>query len=140
MVMNPYEVLGVQPGADAEEIRRAYRAKAKLYHPDLHPNDPYAARKMSALNEAYDLLQDPGKYEAQKQQQAREESYRRQDPYENPFGAYTYTYSYRPQDHQNGDAHRPDASALRTAAKIFFGILALQWLLRLFMSCALWGA
>lgn len=59
MNKDPYTVLGVSRGATPEELKKAYRAKSKLYHPDLHPDDPYAAAKMSELNEAYDLLTDP---------------------------------------------------------------------------------
>lgn len=58
---DPYRVLGVSPSATPEEIKKAYRAKTKLYHPDLHPNDPNAADKMSEVNEAYDILTDPRK-------------------------------------------------------------------------------
>lgn len=58
---DPYKVLGVSPGATPEEIKKAYRAKTKMYHPDLHPDDPVAAAKMSEVNEAYDILTDPKK-------------------------------------------------------------------------------
>ena len=36
---DPYEVLGIQRGASDEEIKKAYRAKCKRWHPDLNPND-----------------------------------------------------------------------------------------------------
>ena len=39
---DPYEVLGIQRGASDEEIKKAYRAKCKRWHPDLNPNDPTA--------------------------------------------------------------------------------------------------
>ncbi len=68
MVTDPYEVLGVSKDATPEEIKSAYRKKAKQYHPDLHPNDPTAAQKMNEVNEAYDMLTNPGKY-AQRAQQ-----------------------------------------------------------------------
>lgn len=61
MVDDPYKVLGVSRDAGKEEIKKAYRKKAKEYHPDLHPDDPEAARKMNEVNEAYDMLNNPGK-------------------------------------------------------------------------------
>jgi molecular chaperone DnaJ len=61
-MIDPYKVLGVSPSATPEEIKKAYRSKAKQYHPDLHPNDPDAARKMNEINEAYDILSNPEKH------------------------------------------------------------------------------
>ena len=78
MVTDPRKVLGVSETASQDEIKRAYRRKAKECHPDLHPNDPDAAKKMNELNEAYDMLMNPEKY-ANRQQQ--------QNPYGgNPYG------------------------------------------------------
>jgi len=74
-MIDPYKVLGVSPGASQDEIKKAYRKKAKEYHPDLHPNDPDAARKMNEINEAYDLLQNPEKYRAQQEQEQRRQQY-----------------------------------------------------------------
>ncbi len=56
MMNDPYKVLGVQPGASDEEIKKAYRSLAKKYHPDLHPNDAAASSKMNEINAAYDIL------------------------------------------------------------------------------------
>ena len=56
-----YEVLGIQKGATEDEIKKAYRKMAKMYHPDLHPDDPQAAEKFKEVNEANDVLSDPQK-------------------------------------------------------------------------------
>jgi hypothetical protein len=55
-VATHYEVLGVAPGADAAEVRRAYLALARRHHPDLQGGDPAA---MQAVNEAWATLGDP---------------------------------------------------------------------------------
>ncbi|NME82718.1 J domain-containing protein [Clostridium sp. SM-530-WT-3G] len=57
--MNPYEVLGVKPGASQDEIKSAYRKLIKKYHPDQYGDNPLkdlAQEKMIEINEAYDAL------------------------------------------------------------------------------------
>lgn len=56
-----YEVLGVDKGASEDEIKKAFRKKAKLYHPDLHPDDANAKEKFQEVNEAYEVLSDSEK-------------------------------------------------------------------------------
>jgi len=56
MNADPYKVLGVSPNASDEEIKKAYRKLAKKYHPDLHPGDKEAGKKMSELNGAYEQI------------------------------------------------------------------------------------
>ncbi len=56
-----YEVLGIDKNASAEDIKKAYRKKAKECHPDLHPNDKEAEARFRELNEANEVLSDPDK-------------------------------------------------------------------------------
>jgi len=56
-----YEVLGVSKTATEEEIKKAYRALAKKYHPDMHPDDKEAEAKFKEASEAYAVLSDKEK-------------------------------------------------------------------------------
>lgn len=56
-----YEVLGIQKGASEDEIKKAYRKKARECHPDLHPDDPSYVEKFQEVNEANEVLSDPDK-------------------------------------------------------------------------------
>lgn len=56
---NPYEVLGLKPGASEAEIKAAYKELVKKYHPDKYQNNPLAdlaEEKLQEINEAYDSL------------------------------------------------------------------------------------
>ena len=56
-----YEILGVERGADKDQIKRAYRNLAKQYHPDRNPGDAEAEEKFKEASEAYEVLSDAEK-------------------------------------------------------------------------------
>ncbi|MEG2003852.1 MAG: DnaJ domain-containing protein, partial [Clostridia bacterium] len=56
---DPYKVLGLSPTATDEQIKKAYRALVKKYHPDAYTDNPLkelAAEKMKEINEAYESI------------------------------------------------------------------------------------
>jgi len=53
---DPYSVLGVSPTATDDEIKKAYRALAKKYHPDVNNGSPEAEKRMKEVNEAYSAV------------------------------------------------------------------------------------
>lgn len=78
-----YKILGVDRNIPQKDVRAAYRKRAKLFHPDLHPNDPKAKAKFQALSEAYDVIGDP---EKRKKYDQYGEQWRNAEAFENAKG------------------------------------------------------
>ena len=79
MNKDPYSVLGVSRSASNDEIKKAYRALSKKYHPDLNPDNKAAAEvKFKEVQEAYDAIMDEKEGRTSYQSQG----------YGNPYGGY----------------------------------------------------
>ena len=124
MMDDPYKVLGLDPDASDEDVKRAYRRLAKKYHPDLNPGDAEAARKMQEVNAAYEQIKNPEKFTQQssggygggyydpfggyRQQQSQADSYGT-DQYQQ--AAYNYIRFGRYQEALNALQNSPERNA-----------------------------
>jgi len=154
---DPYSVLGLAPGASDEEVRKAYRALAKKYHPDLNPGDPSAAERMKQINAAYEQITKPEQNRTQTAygQQAQSNPYGSYDPYRsyrtygNPYGQQdqsgqqqsrngTYRYGFGPfgpyvyyQSYSYGDTQGTSRQTGRRRKPLFFYFLIFYFLFNL---------
>lgn len=107
---DPYKILGVSPSASEEEIKKAYKALAKKYHPDMNigaPNIDEIQAKFVEVQQAYNLIMDikQGKASYNPHGQSNGNPHG-QSGYGNPYGqssygsyqngGYSYTYTYGP--------------------------------------------
>jgi DnaJ-class molecular chaperone len=60
-VKDPYEILGVARTTSADDIKQAYRALAREFHPDLNPGNRKAEERFKEISAAYDFLSDAAK-------------------------------------------------------------------------------
>ncbi len=101
---NPYDVLGITPGATDEEIKKAYRNLSRKYHPDSNVNSAHpeiAEEKFKEVQQAYNQIM------KEKQQGYGYSSYQQQ--------GYGYS-SYQQQSYQYRDYGQNESSAMQAAA------------------------
>lgn len=89
MNLDPYQVLGIPHDASDEDVSKAYKKMAKQYHPDLNPGNQEAARKMSEVNAAYDLIK------SGKANLAYGNAHGTASPFAQGHSGQTRTYTYR---------------------------------------------
>ena len=56
---SPYEILGVEPWSEQDDIKRAFRALCLKWHPDHNQDDPEAVTRFRQIKAAYDMVNDP---------------------------------------------------------------------------------
>lgn len=61
MATDYYELIGVSPDCTPDELKKAYRRRARELHPDAHPDDPTAEARFKEVAVAYEVLSDPDK-------------------------------------------------------------------------------
>ena len=122
---DPYEVLGVSRGASQDEIKKAYRALSRKYHPDANINNPNKAQaeeKFKEIQQAYELIMS-GKADSYNAyggqngyggQSGNGNPYAEYDPF--GFGGFGgFGYGYGGQQHQQSSSNQ-QASHLQAAA------------------------
>lgn len=86
-----YKILGVDKNIPQKDVRKAYLKRTKQFHPDLHPDDPKAKAKFQALNEAFDVINDP---EKRKKYDQYGEQWRNADAYNQAAGGGGNSYEW----------------------------------------------
>ena len=56
-----WSLLGLRPGSDSAQLKKAFRREARRWHPDLNKNNRNAEERFKWVNEAYEVLNDPNK-------------------------------------------------------------------------------
>jgi hypothetical protein len=139
-VMDYYQILGVKYSASFEEIKRAYRRLAVLYHPDKN-RDPSAENIFKNINEAYDVLSDPAKkhiYDQRLQNPfqdvAEEQAPRHRDPAYRPTRPKVYRKSDRERLRDLMKEYMPWAIRITQFCFVFSLIIVVDYILPMRIS------
>lgn len=123
-MMDPYQVLGVSRGASDEEIKKAYRSKSRMYHPDANVNNPnkdQAEEKFKQVQQAYNQIM------KEKQQGSSSYggssygsgAYGSNANGEGPFGGFSGRYYYNNAGSQSADSPKLQAAANYIRARAY---------------------
>ncbi|MEB3319847.1 MAG: DnaJ C-terminal domain-containing protein [Cyanobium sp.] len=115
-----WAVLGLAPGADPAALKRAFRAQARRWHPDLNGNDPVAEERFKQVNEAYAVLSDPRRRRAWESGEPDPEggSAREVDPFASGFPSFeTYVEQLFGAPRREAAAGDPRTDDFRTGAQ-----------------------
>lgn len=99
-----YALIGVHETASYEEIRASYRRSARQSHPDIHPDDPAALRRMKKLNVAARILLDPAQRRAYDEARSASRDRRRGSWYERVSVGPSEWVSPEPMENVSDDA------------------------------------
>ncbi|MBV9961249.1 MAG: J domain-containing protein [Parafilimonas sp.] len=102
-----YKTLGVEKNATEDDIKKAYRKLARKYHPDLNPNDTEANKKFQQINEANEVLSDPGK---RKKYDSYGENWQHAEQYEQARQQRSHSSSQSWQDYTYSEGNESDFS------------------------------
>ena len=112
-----YDILDIDRYATNEEIKSAYRKKAKKYHPDLNPNNPDAEEQFKKVNEAWGVLKDTHNkvnYDTTQYTYNNNNSYKERTKHEEEFRIYRSRYN----EYTNKKYNKPYSRLVEYVIKI----------------------
>jgi len=132
MEVDYYKILGIQRDANADQIRRAYRSKAKLYHPDVNKT-PNAKILFQLVNEAYQILVNPEKkrwYDFKLKYPSttgmkQPDNRHRTSTYASYYKAYTYQQQQKQEEKKSADYKKTLLDNILFYFLVFAGVMAI---------------
>lgn len=123
-----YQTLGVPRDATPEQIKQAFRDGALKYHPDRNRNDPAAEAEFKRINEAYSVLSDPEKKSMYDAGGYTAETARGPMNGENPYGQYTWTWTYTTERREPAFTRKDSLGMLfRSLVSVGVGVMLFRY-------------